>query len=465
VSGAAGAPATTAAGSMRRVTVIAPTSRVDVSLPQQSTVAELVPMLVRMTAGKQAGTGWTLGRLGGDPFASSSTVADAGIRDGELLYLNPRGAKPPPLLFDDVVDAIASAAADPRGMWRPDFTRAVGLTTALVTFAGAAVLIPAVRPAFPLAALVDGALAFMLLLGAAALGRGGDPWVGGTLAAAGVPSAFLGGVALGVPDGGDPFAPSAVALAAGCGALLIYAVLAAAAVPDAFTWFVGAAVAAGIGLVAALVTAATGEPATSVAAVVAAGALALSPLLPVSALRLGRLPAPRVPVDVAEFRREERPTLGPEVVGQTRVASDALAGLLAGIAAVVATSAVVLAWSGDGWAWILAALSGLAMLLRARAYPRARQRGALVVGGVATLLIAAPGLAAGGSRGAWPLLITGIVVVGVVGLTYGARARVNQPSPYWTRLLDVIEVLAVVSLLPLAAGVLDLYQTARNFGG
>ncbi|HEY8473784.1 MAG TPA: type VII secretion integral membrane protein EccD [Natronosporangium sp.] len=459
--GSAGAATTTA---MRRVTVIAPNSRVDVSLPQQSTVAELVPMLVRMTAGKQAGTGWTLGRLGGDAFANTTTVAEAGIRDGELLYLNPRGSEPAPLLFDDVVDAIASAAAEPSGMWRPGLTRAVGLATALVAFAGAAVLIPAARPAFPIAALVDSGLAFGLLLAAAALGRGTDPWLAGTLAGAGLPAAFLAGVSLGLPDGGNPFAPSALAMAAGCGALALYGVLAAAAVPDALPWFIGAALAAGVGLVGAAVAVATAAPANSVAAVIAAGTLALSPLLPVTALRMGRLPLPRVPVDVAEFRRDERPTLGPEVASRVRSASDGLAGLLAAVAIVVVASAVVLAWSGDGWAWTLAALAGLAMLLRARAYPRTGQRAALVVGGIATLLVVATGLAGSGPRGAWPLLILGLLVTGLVGLSYAARARANQPSPYWTRFLDVTEVLAVVSLIPLAAGVLDLYQTARAVG-
>jgi type VII secretion integral membrane protein EccD len=450
----------------RRVTVVAPTARVDVSLPQQSTLAELVPILVRMTAGERAGSGWTLSRLGGDPFASSSTVVDAGIRDGELLYLHSREARPAPLIFDDVVDAIASTAAEPAGNWRPDLTRALGLSCGLVTLAGAGIIVAMVRPMWPLTAAVDGALALVLLLAAAVLARGaGDPSAAATLAGAGVPMSLLAGTALGLPDGANPFAPDAPALVAGFAALTMYAGVAAAAVVDRFAWFVGVAAAAAIGFTAALVTAVTGAPATSAAAVVAASVLAITPLLPVTALRLSRLPLPHVPVDVAELRRGESPTVVPDVADRTRAASEVLGALLAAVAAAVAGATVVLAWSASGWAWSLGGAAGLALLLRARAYQKATQRGTLLAGGIAALVIAVPGLVASGPPGMRPALIAGVAVIGVVALAYGVRARANQPSPYWTRLLDVLEVVTVVSLVPLATGVLGLYETARTLGG
>jgi type VII secretion integral membrane protein EccD len=454
----------TGPSAVRRVTVVAPTARVDVSLPQQSTIAELVPILVRMTAGEPAGTGWTLHRLGGAPFTASSTVDDVGVRDGELLYLNARDTKPAPLLFDDVVDAIASTAAEPDGTWRPALTRAVGLVAGSVTFAGAGLLVAAVRPRYPLTTVVDAALAIVLLVAAALLARGsGDSWAGSALAWGGAPAAFLAGSGLGLADGANPFAMQAGAFATGCAALGAYLLLAAAAVVVRLPWFVGMAAAAAAGCVAALVTAATGAPSESVAAVVAAAALAASPLLPVTALRLGRLPSPRVPVDVAAFRRDEAPTLGPDVADRTHEASQALGGLLVAIAVLVVGSAIVLSWSHSGWAWALAALCGFATLLRARAYAKTAQRAALAIGGVGALALATPGLAVA-SPGTRPALVAGAVLLGVVGVTYGARATRNQPSPYWTRLLDVLEVLAVVSLVPLAAGVLGLYSAARGLG-
>ncbi|GIH21037.1 type VII secretion integral membrane protein EccD [Rugosimonospora africana] len=455
----------TAPAPVRRVTVVAPTARVDVSLPQQSTVAELVPILVRMTAGERAGTGWTLGRLDGAAFTMSATVADAGIRDGELLYLNALGGGPAPLLFDDVVDAIASTAARPQSRWRPALTRAVGLAGGSIALAGIGVLVAAVRPRWPMTTLIDGLLALVLLAAAALLARGsGDTWAGTALAFGGVPAAFFAGSGLGVSDGANPFAMWATSLAMGCAVLAGYLILAAAAVVARLAWFIGVAVAAVVGLVASLITAGTGAPPASVAAVISAVALATSPLLPVTALRLGRLPQPRVPVDVAAFRRDETPTLGPEVAARTRDASQALGGLLVAVAAMVVAAAFVLSWSHSAWAWGLAALSGFAMLLRARAYPSAAQRAAFVAGGFGALALVTPGLVIG-APDLRPLLIAGVVLLAVVCLTYGVRAPLQQPSPYWAGLLNVLEVLVVVSLVPLAAGVLGLYAKARGLAG
>ena len=88
-----------------RVTVVAPRARMDVALPLACTLAELIPQLVRLTGGPpQSGgdsIGWSLARIGQGPFAPGLTVAAASIRDGEVLYLNPRARLEIPLLFDD----------------------------------------------------------------------------------------------------------------------------------------------------------------------------------------------------------------------------------------------------------------------------------------------------------------------------------------------------------------------------
>ena len=71
----------------RRITVVAPHTRMDLSLPAGSTIAELVPQLVRLagTRGTQStmAGGWELRRLGGPSLTPSSTVDGSGIRDGE----------------------------------------------------------------------------------------------------------------------------------------------------------------------------------------------------------------------------------------------------------------------------------------------------------------------------------------------------------------------------------------------
>jgi type VII secretion integral membrane protein EccD len=106
-----------------RVTVVTPFARVDVALPVRATLAELVPQLVRLAGAEGQATsenpGWVLTRLGGGAFAAGLTVTSAGIRDGDVLYLNPRERQVAPLVFDDVIDAIASAAENRAGTWGP----------------------------------------------------------------------------------------------------------------------------------------------------------------------------------------------------------------------------------------------------------------------------------------------------------------------------------------------------------
>src|SRR6184192_3728677 len=68
----------------RRATVVSPRARVDVALPVQCTVAELVPELVRLSDAQRHAApghaGWVVSRLGGAPLPPDLNVAAAGVR-------------------------------------------------------------------------------------------------------------------------------------------------------------------------------------------------------------------------------------------------------------------------------------------------------------------------------------------------------------------------------------------------
>jgi len=54
----------------------------------------------------------------------------------------------------------------------------------------------------------------------------------------------------------------------------------------------------------------------------------------------------------------------------------------------------------------------------------------------------------------------------VVGLAVaGVRYRRRAPSPYLGRAADVVEVLCLISVIPIAAAVLDLYAAMRGLSG
>src|SRR4029450_5126539 len=91
-------------------------------------------------------------------------------------------------------------------------------------------------------------------------------------------------------------------------------------------------------------------------------------------------------------------------------------------------------------------------------------RTALLAGGTVALAAAGTGLATNGSGRAGVTVVLGLIGVGLVCLPYGIRAPAEQPSPYWTRLLDVLEFLALVGLVPLAGAIIRWYDAARVLG-
>lgn len=446
-----------------RVTVVTPQARVDVALPLQSTVAELVPQLLRLSdAERHAGrdhTGWVLARLGGAPFALGLTVAAAGLRDGDVLYLIPRDRQAAPVLFDDVVDAIASAAENAKGAWRPRTARRTGIAAGTLVLAGATLLLFACLPG-GVAPFGGGIATLLLLLGGGALSRAyGDADAGAACATAGVSAALLTGMSMPPPHHAWSLQPGALAL--GLTAATGYGVLAVALVEHWLAWFGCLTVAAGLGAVAAAVVSLTGVSAPGAGVVLAVVATALAAAAPMLALRLGRLPLPRVPSDIETFRAGDEPMLGPDVLDQTTNAQWILTGLLGALGLTVTGCVTVLLRGDDLWQALMASLLALVWLLRSRSYTGTAQRVALLATGLASLGLLGGWLVA---RQDGALLLGGFVVLtlaGVACLAYARRAAQGRHSPYWSRLMDVAEFLGVVALLPVAGQVLGVYQHVR----
>ncbi|MDQ7807427.1 type VII secretion integral membrane protein EccD [Amycolatopsis sp. A133] len=450
-------------GTTRRVTVVTPRARVDVALPQQSTFAELVPQLVRLAgAAGQASAehpGWVLSRLGGAPLALGLSVAAAQIRDGEVLHLTPRERPRGPLLFDDVVDSIASVA-DADGGWGPSVARRSGLVAAVVLLLAGGLLVQAAASGSVLAPIGTGLLALVLLLGGGALSRAyGDAEAGAAGSLAGVGVAMLAGMSVLPPH--PLFSLSAGPLAAGFAAVTVYGVLAAVSVADRLPWFVAITGAAAFGAVTSGIVLLAGVSPLSAAAVVAVLSTALAAVAPMLALRLARLPLPRVPDDMEAFRADEQPSLGTEMIGRTSHAQAVLTGLLVALGLVVLAASVVLS-SGGSWEAGLAVLLGLAWILRSRSYAGRAQRLVLIGFGVPALVCAGAWLVASGDRTAVFAAGCAVVLAAVVCLVYATRVARGLRSPYWSRLLDVSEFLVLLSLVPVVGMIAGVYEAVRG---
>ena len=469
--------AATQRAGLARVTVVAPHTRVDLALPHAATVAELLASLLRVTGEEAAGQydsggGWVLSRFAAPPLDAGRTVESLAIRDGEVLYLSPKEHAQPTPVFDDIVDAVATTAGDPRRRWTPSTTRTAGLSTALLgllaaaTATGFALHAADISHSTAIATLAaTGGVALALVAVAAVLSRAfGDAVAGGVSAAGSVALAVTAGAAATVVSGSS--ATGRETLAAGGGAALVAVLLGLLAVGDFLALFVGAAFTALVATLVGLGASATGCEAQNAAAVTGALALGLQAMLPVIALRLARMPLPRLPADLTGQARDDEALAGVDTLRRGRTAADLLAALLAADVLAVAASGVVLAVSGGTAARWLAGILALALVLRARTHPARGERGVLLLAG----LVVAGTLAGVLTAEASPALRSGaalpaLVVAGLLVLVTTVAGVGREPSPYWWRLLDLVEIVTLVAVVPVALAVPGAYGYMHGLGG
>ncbi|WP_033343529.1 type VII secretion integral membrane protein EccD [Catenuloplanes japonicus] len=437
---------------LARVTIAAPHRRVDLALPDQIPLAELLPDLLRHAGesladeGERHG-GWLLRRPDGAPLLGGRPLRAQGIRDGEILHLTPARAHWPEPEYDDVVDVIAGAPGR-TGRWSPAATR-------VATRAAATVLLLATLPSLLLTtpSPVPAALALALLLAAVTASRAyGDAGTAATLGALSLPFAALAGAQLTTMEPAARWgAPEALVAAV---SVLATALLVAVGTAVHLRIPV-AAMTAALPVAATAAAALAFSPVHAAAVLLTATACALG-LLPLLAIRLGRLPIPPIalPGDDDPFQQARQRPPRDEVLAALTRTDEFLTGLLAGHALVVAGSALFLTLHGGLAARLLAGAAALGLLLRARTFAAAHHRVPPVCAAVAVLAALAITV---------PPPVVAAVALGV--LAGGATWSRRPPSLYLARSGEILETLTLVSLIPLTCAVLDLYTNLRNLNG
>ncbi|WP_189774141.1 type VII secretion integral membrane protein EccD, partial [Streptomyces tauricus] len=129
-----------------RLTVRAPSVSVDLAVPADVPVADLLPTLLRYVGeeAEEAGldhAGWVLQQLGDAPLDEETTLAHAGLSDGAVLYLRPHTEALPEARLDDLVDGIADTAGRRLNTWHPEAARALLVGTAVATVVAALALV------------------------------------------------------------------------------------------------------------------------------------------------------------------------------------------------------------------------------------------------------------------------------------------------------------------------------------
>lgn len=457
-----------------RITVHADAVHVDLALPATVPVAALIPPIVDLVADRNisfpkplvdsAGGQYRLCHLGACALDPSTTLSQNDIRDGSELVLTRSEPEPPEMRFDDVAEAVLTTleTAIPRRT-----RRAAQLTAAISTgwlaSVGGLLLVQSAFTAPDTRHLGVAACLTAAVLGIVATAKAHriypDTATGLTpgLLAAGF-AAATGLVA--VPGG--PGAPNILlaAMAAAVASVLVIRLTGCRT-----TILTAVACFSVIAAVTALTGLITGAPLRALGAISAVIALALlEAAARMSILSSGLSPRLSSASD-ADFAAT--PVTLNRVSTQAIRADGWLTSLVAAFstaAAVGAVSTVAAGYAGAGQRFgsiVLATLTGLSLLLRARSEAHQTRTMVLIVNGIATLSapLAIPAIAAPGS-GSW----TGAMIVTAAMLAFGLGLRTPAIacSPVLRRSAEVAEYLTLIVAAPLACWIAGLYDIVRG---
>jgi len=116
---------------LARLTIRAPRRRLDLAVPHQVPLAELLPEVLRRAGESDLDRsiigGWMLRRGDGVALAGDAGLAPQGVRDGDVLYLVPRNLTWPEPAYDDVIEEIAAGARAHGRAWDAAATRLFAL--------------------------------------------------------------------------------------------------------------------------------------------------------------------------------------------------------------------------------------------------------------------------------------------------------------------------------------------------
>lgn len=420
---------------------------------------------------------WTLARLGQDPLAPSRTLTEAEVYDGELLVLSPVTRKESPALFDDVIDAVSRLTAGEFRAWSGSAARWTGLVIATIAIIAALGLLAVSRssgdPLFPALALLGAGVAASAAAGIAAR-KFADPVTANWLSIDALLLLFGGG-ALVVPG---PLGAGQVLL--GSVVLLVAAVIGYRVTGIGAGLFAAAITMSVFGAVAGTVYL-LWHPglAKLFAGVLVAAVVLLSSVARLAAVS-ARLPIPPVPtaggaIDPADH--EQRPTIeGVGAVGaialpsaaglgeRARTANQIQTGLIIAVAVAALVGAVGAAdplGSLHSGGLALAVVTAIVLCLRGRAYADLVQAATLITAGAFTVLALSIGLGLGHVSLQFTAVTLLLVVAGGV-IAFGVVGPHVEVTPVTRRMIEIFEYLLIITMVPLALWVMDVYSTARN---
>lgn len=455
-------PAVTApagAGDMCRLSVVGPTSRVELAVPSHIPIAELLPTIVGhldpvlATRGLDHG-GWVLQRLGHPPLDEDLGTAAAGLLDGDVLYLRPRTGALAQAQYDDLVDGVQSVLDAREDTWDATWTRRAALAAGAVACLAA---VAAAASTGSVAPIVAGSLALVLLAAGALIGRLWDDAIGSLLIGSGVVGAAVAGTGLPAalfPTAGTPALAAVAIAAATTGVAAGAAAYARGGVRPVLLAVAGAAIVTVLGLAVPLVLR---LELVAGAAIVVLIALAVARGIPGLAAWVGGLAVDPVPLSSKEFQTGLDAVPADEVERKATIAQAMATALWMAWATVLCAAMCVLAldthWSGIA----LAVAASVGVLLQARELHATLQRGAVLVAAAIPIVVLAVAQA-GRLDTLWQILIAAALVIVAANACVAALLLPRKRlAPTWGRAGDVMHWICAIAVPALALAVVGLY--------
>jgi len=471
-----------------RVTIVAPDSRIDVALPDDIPVADIYPEILRLSQqspAEGAPVGYHLVRRDGTVLDSSRSFAAQRILDGELLTLRPFAESLPPAVFDDVSEAVASAVTSERTLWNGDLTRASGLVgggvlpvlLAFVAWTG-----DPLHDMNSLPGILAGVTGVLLVVLACVRARVYDDRASAiALGLGALPNVGVAGSGLLPLADGEGIGKLQFLLA--CAAVLLASFLLTLFSPSGDGPFVAFVFASAIGLLAVFAATLADWTPSEIAALCAPIAVGGLAFLPGLSMRFARLPigfdtpdtAPRSAYDTDPTPQE--PVDAERVTAKARRGHELLVGLVGGCALIAVGASAVLGFSSNVWAQLLALATGVALLMRAHLFRYTGQVAPVLGAGLASLVLLGLGLALNPPqsivfealrgdrtdldiRTIW--LVAAIAAAAALVTAIGLIVSRGGLTPFWGRFLEIAEGFVLLTLVPLALAVFDVYTTARS---
>lgn len=456
--------------SYSRVTVVSGNRRVDLALPSSLPLSDVVPQVLRFCGPEEetpSRTEFTLGRLGGQSLSLSQSLAEAGVRDGDVIELRAYGEEARAAFVEDVRDTIEDTVDGRGGGWSTRSTAAFSLVAGSVfvllwlapvlitTFAaGLAGRVPVLWDTEAVVSALAAAAA--LIAGTALAARLAPQWAADVASSVAVLAACEAGVQIAGRSGGD----LAAAAASGVALATVAAVLARLPHPRAAV-LVAATVFVLAGSLIVLVGDELGAGDGVMVRVVALLAVLSIGIMPRVSIAVGGLSS-------ADYRvRNSGMLSSASLTRRLRESQSLLLGAVLGAAILAGTIGYWLglrphAWSENLWDGLLSVSLAAGLLLRSRVFSRIPYMLPLRVAALGVLVAVIQQAVSGGNGGAAAWVPAAAAVAGLAALAFTAVPLSDVTRARLKRTLNLIEFIVVIDLIVVTMGAVALYDWVQR---